>query len=99
MSTGPGIKDTNGKPRMELLPMRALLLAAQAMAYGAEKYAERGWASVPGGRAKYLGATLRHLAKHAMGERMDEESGLPHLAMALADLMIVAELVEMGAGE
>ncbi len=86
---GAGVKELTGKSRVDLVPPEAIFDAARAFEAGLVKYPENGWRTVPGARSKYLASTMRHLLRHSMGERTDEESGLPHLTHALADLMIV----------
>lgn len=81
MTYGPGRKDDQGKMRVELLPVRALLAIAAVMTFGAAKYGDDNWQNVTP-RRRYYGAALRHLFARALGERIDPESGLPHLAHA-----------------
>jgi hypothetical protein len=78
---GPGLKFDTGKIRVDLLPVRALLSVAEVMTFGAQKYGANNWQNVTP-RARYYGAALRHLWARALGERLDPESGLPHLAHA-----------------
>ncbi len=76
-----GRKYDNGKNRVDLLPVRALLSVADVMTFGAHKYGANNWQQVTP-RRRYYGAALRHLFARALGERCDIESGLPHLAHA-----------------
>lgn len=73
-------KFDGGKARMELLPLAALEAIAQVMTFGANKYADDGWKSLPKGQQRYTGAMLRHLTAIQEGETLDPESGLPHIA-------------------
>lgn len=85
-----GTKYDRDKPRPELLPPRATLAVAEVLAYGARKYAEDNWRGVEP-PTRYLGAALRHILARLAGERLDPESGLPHLACACASLLFRLE--------
>lgn len=56
---------------------RALLAVAEVATFGAQKYTENGWMSVPDGVKRYTAAMDRH--RLASDER-DEQSGLLHAA-------------------
>lgn len=73
-------KFDNGKARMELLPLAALESVASVLTFGASKYAEDGWKSLPDAKSRYTGALLRHLTAIQEGEDIDPESGLPHIS-------------------
>jgi hypothetical protein len=74
-----GQKFDEGKPRMDLLPMDALVEIAKVLTFGAKKYGDRNWEK---GLKLYRlrGAILRHDAAAEMGETLDPESGLSHKA-------------------
>lgn len=76
-----GVKDDKGKLRMDLLPVRSLMQVAQVYTYGAEKYAPNNWRKGMAWSRIYA-AILRHLFRFWVGEDLDSESGLPHLAHA-----------------
>lgn len=89
----PGAKLDKGKPRISLVINgfpRALWAVAEVATYGASKYSDGGWQSVPNGQERYFDAGLRHMLKKAMGEERDLDSGLLHLQQkawnALAEL-------------
>lgn len=91
-----GYKADAGKPRMELLPVLPLTLAAEVFTFGAKKYAEseeafaNNW--LQGMRfGRMYGAMQRHLMAFWNGEELDPESGKPHLAHALCCLMMLTE--------
>jgi hypothetical protein len=73
-----------GKPPLHLLPLDALVPVAWVLAFGAEKYAPRGWeaAAAEGvfSWADCVRAILSHCSKLMSGQRLDPESGLPHVA-------------------
>lgn len=97
-SVGTGMKYDAGKPRMDLLLdgcPNALLRISDVLTFGAKKYAEHSWHTVAEGKSRYKAALLRHLTAHAMGETLDSESGLPHLAHAACCALFILELEQM----
>mgnify|MGYP001809854240 CR=1 FL=1 len=90
--TGPtvdGRKDDLGKPMFHFIPSRSIRQVAVVLTYGARKYGEWNWKSVRDARGRYLSASFRHVWAWAGGEELDPESGLPHLAHAVASLMFI----------
>lgn len=87
-----GRKDDSGKPRWDLLPMHALEDVARVLEFGACKYAPDDWRKVEGWRWRYARAGFGHLAAFVRGERLDAESGLPHLAHATCCVLFLLEL-------
>lgn len=59
---------------------RALLKVTAVGTMGAVKYTEDGWTEVPNGEARYEDAGLRHWLQAKIGEELDPESGVEHLA-------------------
>ena len=92
----PGSKYDSDKPRFELIPAEAELALASVLTYGAKKYAPDNWRLVPDLQKRYEGAMKRHMNAHKMGEKVDAESGLPHLwhAYACLTFMIAASFDE-----
>lgn len=89
----PGAKLDEGKPPLlrgclGYFPL-ALAAVAEVSAHGAEKYAWRGWESVPDGVARYGDALARHLC--AAGP--DPGSGLDHAAHAAWNALARLELM------
>ena len=82
------------KTRVELLPVAALLKAAEVFQHGAEKYSPWSWLDVHPWEWRYYASTVRHLFAWRRGERMDPDSGLSHLSHALTNLMIMVHLEE-----
>jgi hypothetical protein len=78
----PGTKHDIGKSRPGLIPGRVLLAIGEVLAFGVKKYGVDNWKLVPDSRRRYLDALMRHMAAWSDGERLDQESGLPHLAHA-----------------
>jgi hypothetical protein len=79
-----------GKPRYSLLPWRALVEVVAVLEHGATKHGAHGWRDKR--ETEYRDKALRHLAARMRGEVTDAESGRPHLACAIADLLIALEL-------
>ena len=77
-----GRKADAGKPRLSLLPWRTVQQIVAVLEFGAAKYGADNWQRVPNARQRYFDATMRHLLAWWDGERLDAESGLPHLAHA-----------------
>lgn len=86
-----GRKDDLGKPRWDLVPHEAHAAMVDVLTFGAKKYAAGNWANVKGWRWRYYRAALGHLYAWWRGERIDPESGLPHLAHALCSVAFLLE--------
>lgn len=87
-----GIKYDTGKLRWSIFPWPGAEDVMKVIEYGAGKYSPGNWKNVlsdPFGEERYLDAALRHLLAHAMGEKLDPESGLPHLAHACCCLLFL----------
>lgn len=87
-----GAKFDQGKLlTMPLFRGLAIVLTAicAILSYGAQKYAEDSWQSVPNGRKRYEDAFGRHQLARGAGEVYDEESGLPHIAHMICNLMFI----------
>jgi Domain of unknown function (DUF5664) len=59
---------------------RALEQVASVSAFGASKYAWKGWEGVSEGFERYSDAMVRHITSSAKGEANDPDSGLLHEA-------------------
>ena len=90
MSDARGIKHDTGKPRPELLPADALLQIAQVFTIGAQKYDDRNW-ELGIKYSRLFGALQRHLLAYWDGEDLDPETGLPHLAHAGCNMLMLLE--------
>ena len=91
----PGAKLDNGKPRHGIVLgafSNALTEVAKVGTFGANKYSDNGWLSVPNGLARYTDAMLRHHFAEAGGEELDEDSGLSHAAHRAWNALAVLEL-------
>lgn len=98
----PGAKLDSGKSPLrrgllEYFP-RACLAVARVSAFGASKYAWRGWESVPEGISRYGDAELRHAAYAVMEGPYDKDSGELHASHeawnALARLELIIKEME-----
>lgn len=77
---------------MELLPLVAIRSVADVMTFGANKYADNGWKSLPDAKRRYTGAMLRHLTAIEEGEEVDPESGLPHISHVTCNAVFLTYL-------
>lgn len=80
------------KVRVDLLPVYPMTAIAQVFTFGAQKYfadSYRQGETVAWSRT--YGSILRHLFAFWEGEDLDPESGMPHLAHAATQLMILME--------
>lgn len=76
-----GVKFDEGKVRFDLVDGYALYEVARVYTYGTKKYDDNNWRKgMKWGRI--FGAMMRHAWAFWRGEEIDEESGLPHMAMA-----------------
>jgi hypothetical protein len=85
--TAQGLKFDNGKAPLHLLNQEALLLTAQVFGFGAQKYAKHNWRKGIN-LTRILDSVMRHCIELQLGNDIDEESGLPHAAHAIAGLMM-----------
>ena len=91
----PGAKLDEGKLRVGLVLgdfCRALSAVASVGTFGASKYSDHGWLSVPNGSERYTDALFRHHFGHCMGELNDQDSGLLHLAHRAWNDLAILEL-------
>jgi hypothetical protein len=92
----PGAKLDAGKVRAGLVLggfARALWQVARVGTFGAAKYTDNGWISVPNGQERYTDALHRHLMAEAMGEASDSDSNLLHAAHAAWNALARLELL------
>lgn len=87
-------KDDQGKLDWTLIPWRGLKPVVRVLEFGAAKYSRGGWRLVEDADRRYLAAAFRHLTAYADGERVDPESGLPHLAHAVCCLLFMLGLCD-----
>ncbi len=78
-----GAKLDGGKIRPSLVLgqfARALWQVCEVGTYGAKKYSDNGWLSVPNGMERYDDAQMRHWLKEKMGEECDADTDIRHQA-------------------
>lgn len=93
-----GLKNDAGKLPYELVPTDAEREVVRVLAFGAKKYAPRGW-EVGMGYSRLYGALRRHLTAWFEGEDTDPESGLPHLAHAACGTLFLLAYQLRGVGQ
>lgn len=82
-----GIKFDQGKPRPSLIPPGALMEVIRVFTFGAHKYGDYNW-DLGMNDSRLDDAGDRHKLLFRMGEDLDSESKLCHLAHSIAnDLM------------
>lgn len=89
---GVGIKYDDKKPKMHLLPPKAITEVSKVLTFGADKYDEENWRKLDNLQARYSSSALRHIFAHLDGEQLDPESGVSHLAHAICCLMFKLEV-------
>jgi len=82
------------KVALHLVPPALMIYAALAFKEGARKYGAFNWRDTNVEATTYIGAVMRHLFAYTDGEDIDPESGIPHLALAIACLGILADAIE-----
>ena len=86
-----GIKHDQEKDRWDLLPWQATQQIVKVLTYGAQKYTPDNWKQVRDSRIRYFAASMRHIVAWFLGERLDPESGLSHLAHAGCCILFLLE--------
>lgn len=83
------------KPKMVLVPQKALLEVSKVMTFGASKYGVHNYL---GGMElnRLLSALYRHSNSLATGEDVDPESGLHHAAHMASNAMMILEMYITG---
>jgi hypothetical protein len=84
-NTGAVRDGQEGKGRMDLLPVRAIIEVSKIFEAGAKKYVARNWEKGIN-LSRYMDSGLRHAMKWLRGDR-DE----PHLAMACWNFLCLLE--------
>tara|TARA_B000000557_G_C20654989_1_gene392141 strand:- start:227 stop:661 length:435 start_codon:yes stop_codon:yes gene_type:complete len=93
-----GIKYDSEKPKMNLLPPKAIVEVAKVLTFGAQKYDAENWRKLDDLQNRYTAGALRHIFAHMDGEKLDPETGLSHMAHALCCLLFKLE-IELEDGE
>lgn len=82
-------KFDNEKLRWDLLDYEFIEKIVEVLTFGAKKYSENSWQSVPNAKERYFAALLRHIVAWRKGEIKDKESNIEHLAHAVCNLMFL----------
>ena len=91
-----GRKDDAGKDPWDLMPWGPVRDIVRVLEHGARKYEPENWRRVPNARRRYFSAMMRHILAWWRGERIDADSGFPHLACAGCSLLFLAALDQEG---
>jgi len=86
-----GRKFDGEKPRMYLLPPKAIKEVAKVLTFGAQKYDEDNWKKLDNLQNRYTGASLRHIFAIMEGEELDPETECYHEAHAICCLLFKLE--------
>ena len=79
------------KPGIEGVPAAPLFMVGEVMRLGIRKYGLTNWRHDPISASVYYNAAMRHLFSWWDGENNDFESQQPHLAHAVACLLILLD--------
>lgn len=80
-----GKKNDKNKPPLDLIPYEMEEELAKVLAFGANLYGRHNWRDGME-YSRLTAATKRHLGKFNNGIDLDDESGLSHIAHAIANL-------------
>ena len=92
-----GVKHDGGKLRYDLLPVDSLADVARVFTFGYLKYGPRNW-ELGMDWSRVYNACQRHLQQFWAGEGTDVESGLPHLAHAAVNCLMLLAFHQRGSG-
>ena len=91
-NTSEGIKYDSEKPKMNLLPPKAIVEISKVLTFGAAKYDAENWRKLDDLQNRYTAGALRHIFAHMDGEELDPETNLSHLAHAMCCLLFKLEI-------
>jgi hypothetical protein len=95
----PNPKDLLGVkkvPNLSVIPSTAVVGLGRAMQNGSDKYGPFNWRQHPVKSSIYVDACLRHIMAWQDGEQEADDSGVHHLAHAMACLGILMDAEEVG---
>lgn len=84
------------KPSFDAIPPVAILQLGRVMSFGKTKYGPMNWRAEAVSSSVYYNAALRHLLSWFDGDDLDPESGVPHLAHAMACMAILLDAQSCG---
>jgi len=79
---------------LSVIPPAALVYLGLAMQDGAKKYGPYNWRETKIETMVYIDAAMRHLMEWSDGQEVAEDSGVPHLAHAMATIAILVDAIE-----
>lgn len=88
---------STGKSATDQLPPEVLMAVADVYTHGAEKYGRDNWKRGTDWH-EFYGSSLRHVWKWWLGEDVDADSGEPHLAHAIWNLIALMYFQMHGLG-
>ncbi len=92
------IKETKGKPQVDLVHYSLIKAVAEVRTFGINKYQnDEDWKTTP--VRTYVAAAIRHLYKYLWENELDNESGLRHLAHAATSLDLALTLDDNNKGK
>jgi hypothetical protein len=84
------------KPNLALVPPATLIYLALAHESGAAKYGAYNWRVTNVEAMTYVAAAMRHITEWLDGQDKAADSGIHHLAHALASLSVLVDANETG---
>lgn len=94
------VKYDDEKPKLGLVPPKAIIQIGKAMTFGAKKYNNYNYKSGKGlDWDQYYNALLRHLMSWMDGENLDPESKLNHLSHMGACAVMLIDAVQSNIGK
>lgn len=81
-----GLRYNEGKPRWSLVNFKSILPMVRVLEFGAKKYGDENW-KLGLDKNPLLESAMRHLTAIIDGEEIDSESGLPHSAHVMCNMM------------
>lgn len=82
------VKADNGKTQWSLLPFNELEQVVKVLELGVKKYSKDNWKKCDNPE-RYKDALMRHVVAYVKGDKVDNESGLSHLAHAVCNCLFL----------
>lgn len=99
MDKTKGLRYNEGKLPYHLLPDNAIQEIVKILGKGAEKYEPRNWMNGLKWDSECASSLQRHLAAWKMGEDIDPEDGMLHIAKVMVNAMFLTHFALEGTGE
>ncbi len=84
------------KPNLALVPASTMIYLALGHETGAAKYGPYNWRETKIETMTYAAAAMRHLVEWVDGQEKASDTGVSHLAHALASLSVLVDAIETG---